>query len=72
MKNTIRCTKCDSENIIRIPGTVGSYGSGNNIRTGIFTIGAVKVSSYLCSECGYLEEWIDDKKDIEKLIKYYK
>ena len=71
IKNTKTCTKCGSENIIRIPGITGPYGSGNNIQTGITTLSAVKVTSYLCGECGFLEEWIDDKEDIKKIIKYY-
>lgn len=72
MKNTKKCPECDSQNTIRIPGNVGPYGVGTNIIVGITTIGAVKVTKYMCCECGYLEEWVDDKKDIEKIIKYYK
>lgn len=72
IKNAEGCPKCNSKNFIRIPGTVGAHGSGNNILIGATVIGAVKVSRYLCCECGYLEEWIDDEKDIEKIIKRYK
>ena len=69
MKNTRVCTKCQSQDIIRIPGNIGVYGSGNNIVSGI--IKKVKVTRYLCCECGYSEEWIDDKKDIGQLIEQY-
>lgn len=72
MKNTGICPKCDSKSILRIPGNAGAYGSGNNIMTGITVLSAVKVTRYLCCECGYSEEWIDDKKDIKKLIDSYK
>lgn len=73
MKNAKKCIKCDSKNIIRIPGNIGPYGSGNNIIASKMTTRiAVKVTRYLCSECGYSEEWIEDKSDIEKMVKYYK
>ncbi|WP_097028419.1 hypothetical protein [Clostridium peptidivorans] len=72
MKNTGICPKCDSKSILRIPGNAGAYGSGNNIMTGITVLSAVKVTRYLCCECGYSEEWIDDKKDIKKLIDSFK
>ena len=69
MKSTRVCPKCGSNEILRVEGQVGAYGSGNNIVTGIFT--ATKVNRYVCCRCGYSEEWID-REDIPKLIKYYK
>lgn len=67
MKNTKMCPKCNSRDIIRIPGKAGAYGSGNNIMTGGTIYSAVKVTRYLCCKCGYSEEWIDNTDDIEKL-----
>lgn len=72
MKNTKRCSKCDSKSIIRIPGNISSFGSGNNIIWGNIKRDGVDVSRYLCSECGFLEEWIDDLADIKKIVKKYK
>jgi len=71
MKNNNPCPKCDSTDIIRIEGKAGAYGSGNNIPIGLTIYSAVKVTRFLCGSCGYSEEWIDDKKDIEKLRKKY-
>lgn len=71
MKNTHTCPKCNGTDIIRIPGTVGAYGVGNNIQTGLTKLSAVRVNRYLCCSCGYSEEWID-KEDIPKLEKRYK
>ncbi|GAA0725780.1 hypothetical protein GCM10008905_21680 [Clostridium malenominatum] len=68
MKNTKTCPKCNSKSISRILGEAGPHGSGNIIMTGMTVFSAVKVTRYLCCECGYSEEWIDDKKDIEKII----
>ncbi|NOQ37530.1 hypothetical protein GQ472_01450 [archaeon] len=71
MKNSKQCPKCSSRKIIRIPGKVGTWGTGNNILMGTFVKNAVLITRYLCGNCGFSEEWIDEKKDIEKLEKKY-
>ena len=70
MKNKKICPKCDSNKIIRIPGETGIYGVGNNISSG-FLKGTVNVTRYMCCNCGYIEEWIDSKEDIIKLVQKY-
>lgn len=64
------CPKCGSSDILRIPGSVGAYGVGNNIQVGFSNFSAVPVQRYLCCGCGYSEEWID-REDIPKLKKKY-
>jgi len=71
MKNTKKCQKCSSNDIIIIPGQSGAYGIGNNIPTGLTILSYVKVTRYLCLNCGFSEEWIDAEKDREKLRKKY-
>jgi predicted RNA-binding Zn-ribbon protein involved in translation (DUF1610 family) len=71
MKNTKKCPKCSSNDIIIIPGEAGAYGTGNNIPTGWTILSAVKVTRYLCLNCGFSEEWIDTREDREKLRKKY-
>jgi len=71
MKLSNKCPKCDSEDLIRIPGQVGAHGSGNNISVGFTTFSSIKVTRYLCSQCGFTEEWIDSKGDIDKLANKY-
>ncbi len=70
MKNTHTCPKCGGTDVLRIPGTSGAYGTGNNIPSGKTIFSYVLVHRYLCCSCGYSEEWID-KEDIEKLKKKY-
>ena len=70
MKNRRICPKCNSTDILLIPGKAGAYGSGNNIQTGMTIFSAVLVHRYVCCSCGYSEEWID-KEDIQKLKKKY-
>ena len=67
MKNTNHCTKCDSTQIIKIKGGGTWTGYYNHIGTG--TLKPILVTRYLCANCGFSEEWIDNPKDIEKLIK---
>jgi len=69
MKNTNMCPKCESQDIICIPGRIGPDGVGNNIPVSWFS--AIKVSRYLCTDCGYSEEWIDGKTDRETLRQKY-
>ena len=67
MKLSFICPKCNSRDIICIPGEVGAHGAGNNIPTNWTIFGAIKVTRYLCGQCGFSEEWIDDDEDIQKL-----
>ena len=67
MKNSGQCTKCRSTSIKRIEGSVGSYGTGNNILTGMTIFSAVKVTRFLCLNCGFSEEWVDDRDALEKI-----
>ncbi len=71
MKNSLRCSKCKSTDIVRIPGEIGSYGAGNNVRVGWTAFHAVKVTRYLCGSCGFSEEWVDSAEDIARIKKKY-
>ena len=70
MKNTHICPKCQCRDILKVPGKSGAYGTGNNIQTGMSIFSAVLVNRYVCTACGYSEEWIDEE-DIEKLRKKF-
>lgn len=70
MKNGKICPKCNSTDIIKIPGKAGAYGVGNNIQVGWSNFSAVLVHRYVCCSCGYSEEWID-KEDISRLKEKY-
>ena len=66
MKNSKKCPKCNSDDIIRVDGSIRGYGAGNNIMIGLTIFSAVNVNRYICCNCGYCEEWID-KNDISKI-----
>ena len=67
MKNTKLCPKCQSANIVRIDGYSGAYGTGNNVLTGNTIFSAVNVNRYICCDCGFTEEWID-QEDMAKVV----
>ena len=67
MKNSQKCPKCGNEKILRIPG--GLDPSGNSIPAGLTVFSSVLVTRFLCVTCGFSEEWIEDKSDIQKLQK---
>ena len=70
MKISEKCPKCGNDDVLRIEGKAGAYGSGNNIMTGMTIFSAVLVHRYVCCSCGYSEEWID-KQDIPVLKDKY-
>lgn len=72
MKNTKQCTKCGSSSLLRIPGKHTGYGAGNIILVGLTALNAVKVTRFVCEQCGYSEEWIESREDIQRLIAKYK
>ncbi len=66
MKNTKKCPKCGSDDIMIVDGYTGAYGSGNNIQLGLTALSSVLVDRYICMSCGFSEEWIREN-DLEKL-----
>ena len=63
MKNTRTCPKCASKKVICIQDSPAYYGL--RLKTGIGTI--AEVSHFICCDCGYAEEWVTDKGDLDKL-----
>lgn len=70
MKNSMKCSKCGGNRIAIIKNDGhpdGTYGNNIQSRTTILS-GVVFVFRYICCDCGYTEEWIDEK-DIDILLK---
>ncbi len=62
MKRTKKCPKCKSSDIIEIPGGRKMY---SFIPTGAFS--AINVIKLVCGNCGHIEDWLEDVKDIQKI-----
>jgi len=69
MKNSKKCPKCNGDNILIAPGWVGSHKSGQYIRMpGFHLLSAdIKIDRYVCGTCGYVEEWVPNADDLQKL-----
>ena len=61
MKNTFQCPKCHSTDVIRIEGQ--RFNQNQIISLSKWATTNAVLDRYLCTECGYTEEWIqiDDK-----------
>ena len=68
MKNNNKCTKCKSADLLRIPLVPGE---GPHIAVGERGMHLVSISKYVCGNCGYIEEWVDDPQDLAELRKEY-
>jgi predicted nucleic-acid-binding Zn-ribbon protein len=67
MRHTRICPKCESDDILKIKG--GSTWTGyQNFILGSLTK-MVPVTRYLCANCGFSEEWVEDQKGLELLKK---
>lgn len=68
MRCSGKCPKCGGVNLIRIPDNPSRYASGNNIYTSTITLGGkIPVIRYVCCDCGYVENWVEQKKGLAKI-----
>lgn len=68
MKNTRKCPKCGSVNIVRVPDNPNRHASGNNIYTSTFTLmKKIPVIRYVCYDCGYVENWVESQNDRDEI-----
>lgn len=66
MRSTKQCPKCLGTDLVHFEGSVGPYGTGNNLMIGASIFSAVKVNRYVCCRCGFTEEWVD-REDLERI-----
>ena len=68
MLHTRICPKCGARGIQRIPDNPGRDTAGNNIYTTTLTrSGKIPVIRYVCLSCGYVENWVENPEQLEKL-----
>ena len=66
MKNSKKCPKCQSGDIVRIPA-VGAIQRANTIVLSVWTRRPINLTRYLCAACGFSEQWIEDTDGIARL-----
>lgn len=62
MKTTGKCPKCGTTQIVAIPSALGTY---NDIKVDL--LHTASVTRYICTGCGYLEQYVEDKKALGTL-----
>ncbi len=68
MKNRKYCPKCGSYDIVRVPDNLMRHASGNNIYTSTVTlIKKIPVIRYVCTNCGYVENWVEEKRQLDEI-----
>ena len=67
MKLNKICPKCGSADIVKLISDK-TASSGANIQLGFTSLSVVRVSKYVCCNCGFKEEWAEDE-DLHKLRK---
>ena len=71
MKNHHSCPKGGSTEVIRLHSTAGiSATYWDDILPGP-GISRVPVTRHVCLQCGFVEYWVDDSADLEKLRQKY-
>jgi len=73
MKNTGRCPKCESTDLVRIPAggwalTPIGFAPTNQLGG---TSASAPVTHYLCAGCGFVEQWIEDGLGVRQLRRKY-
>ena len=71
MRNSHSCPKCRSTETLRILGRPGRAGIDNIFLGATIFAGVVLVTRYVCASCGFSEEWVDERADLEKLRSKY-
>ena len=68
MKFNYCCPKCQNSEIAIIEG--GAF-KGNIYNTLPFGLSTVYHTRYVCTNCGYTENYVDDPKDLQKIKEKY-
>ena len=71
MKNRKICTKCNSADVVIVEGAKTNYAKGNVIFTGSTIFSAALVDKYVCCNCGFFEEWVNNPQDLQKIRAKY-
>ena len=67
MKEGKRCPKCGSKEIIRVPDDAHRYLANSICITGLVTVKRIPITRYVCHECGYVENWVENRHELDKI-----
>ena len=67
MKNTKRCPVCGSTDVIRVPDDAHRYLSNGIFLTRALMVKRIPVARYVCHDCGYLENWVENQYERDEI-----
>lgn len=67
MKNTKRCPVCGSTDVIRVPDDAHRYLSNGIFLTRALMVKRIPVARYVCHDCGYLENWVENQCERDEI-----
>jgi hypothetical protein len=59
-----KCGNCGSSRLLTLPATPGQH---SHIVLGERVLHTVTVTTYVCTDCGAVEQWVNHKPDLIKL-----
>ena len=59
-----KCGKCGGGELLRVPMTPGEH---SHIVFGERLLRDVTVTKYVCTDCGYIEQWVNSRDDLRRL-----
>lgn len=69
MKRTHACPKCGCTQIVHVPASQWLFARGGNAYLGLHLGEKVLISKYICTGCGYVENWAERPQDLAALRK---
>lgn len=67
MKNTDTCPKCGSRDIVRVPDDAHRYLANSICITKLVTVERIPVARYVCCGCGYVENWVETRGELDRI-----
>ena len=67
MKESKRCPKCGSQEIIRVPDDAHRFLANSICITRLATVKRVPVARYVCHRCGYVENWVEQARQRDEI-----
>jgi hypothetical protein len=58
------CGKCGAGELVMIPATPGQH---SHIVVGERVLQTIAVTTYVCTQCGFVEQWVNNKADLQVL-----
>lgn len=59
-----RCSRCQSSDLFETPVTASDH---SHLVVGERLMRNIAICRYVCTDCGHIEEWVNDQEDLKSL-----